>query len=136
VLLALFWADSLLVALTGLAVASGLHTISHAIDRQLIAHGHEVLGLTRDPGSRASPGGARRHPGDRRRSRRDGLLRAVNGLRADAVVHELTALRKPPRGHRGMALTNRLRTEGTACATACCTAATPPGRGPCWPGGA
>jgi hypothetical protein len=50
-------------------VASGLHTISHAIDRQLIAHGHEVLGLTRDPGSRASPGGARRHPGDRRRSR-------------------------------------------------------------------
>jgi nucleoside-diphosphate-sugar epimerase len=45
---------------------------------------------------------------------RDGLLRTVNGLRADAVVHELTALRKPPRGHRGMALTSRLRTEGSA----------------------
>ena len=26
---------------------------------------------------------------------RDGLLRAVNGLTADAVIHELTSLRKP-----------------------------------------
>jgi nucleoside-diphosphate-sugar epimerase len=45
---------------------------------------------------------------------RDGLLRAVEGLSADAVVHELTALRKPPLRHGGMAPTNRLRTEGTA----------------------
>src|SRR5262249_4431628 len=35
-------------------------------------------------------------------------------LAADAVVHELTALKKPPTRHRGMALTDRLRTEGTA----------------------
>ena len=45
---------------------------------------------------------------------RDGLLRAVDGLSADAIINELTALRKPPTQHSGMALTNRLRIEGTA----------------------
>jgi hypothetical protein len=45
VLLALFWADGLLVALTGFAVASGLHTISHAIDRQLGGHDSDVPSL-------------------------------------------------------------------------------------------
>jgi nucleoside-diphosphate-sugar epimerase len=45
---------------------------------------------------------------------RDGLLRAIEGLTADAVIHELTALRKPPLRASGMALTNRLRIEGTA----------------------
>jgi len=45
---------------------------------------------------------------------RDALVRAVDGLHADAVVHELTALAKPPRTTRGMALTDRLRIEGTA----------------------
>ena len=32
---------------------------------------------------------------------------------ADAVVHELTALRKPPLRHSGMAMTDRLRSAGT-----------------------
>ena len=45
---------------------------------------------------------------------RDGLLRAVDGLDADAVIHELTALRKPPFRARGMATTNRLRIAGTS----------------------
>jgi nucleoside-diphosphate-sugar epimerase len=45
---------------------------------------------------------------------RDGLLRAVDGMAADAVIHELTALRKPPFRARGMAMTNRLRVAGTA----------------------
>jgi nucleoside-diphosphate-sugar epimerase len=34
-------------------------------------------------------------------------------LSADAVVHELTALRTAPTRHSGMALTDRLRTEGS-----------------------
>lgn len=46
-------------------------------------------------------------------SDRDSLLRAVDGLCADAVIHELTALRKPPLRHSGMAITDRLRTQGT-----------------------
>ena len=44
---------------------------------------------------------------------RDQLLKALDGLRADAVIHELTSLRKPPARHSGMTQTNRLRTAGT-----------------------
>jgi hypothetical protein len=42
---ALWWTDGLLVALTGFAVASGLHTLSHALDRQLGGHDSDVLSL-------------------------------------------------------------------------------------------
>jgi nucleoside-diphosphate-sugar epimerase len=84
------------------------------LTRQLLEHGHEVLGLARHPASaeRLTALGARPVTADA--LDRDDLLRAVQGLSADAVIHELTALRKPPRSHRGMTLTNRLRTEGTA----------------------
>ena len=95
-----------------LAGASG--ALGIPITRQLLAHGHQVLGLTRHKAGagRLAALGARPVVADA--LDRDGLLRAVDGLAADAVVHELTALRKPPLRHRGMALTNRLRTEGTA----------------------
>jgi hypothetical protein len=45
VLLALFWTDSLLVALTGFAVASAPHTVSHAVDRQIGGHASDVPSL-------------------------------------------------------------------------------------------
>ena len=95
-----------------LAGASG--AIGIPITRQLTAHGHQVLGLTRDRGGagRLDALGARPVVADA--LDRDALVRAVRGLSADAVIHELTALRKPPLRHRGMAMTNRLRTEGTA----------------------
>jgi nucleoside-diphosphate-sugar epimerase len=94
-----------------LAGASG--AIGIPIARQLIAHDHEVLGLIR---SHAGAGGlaalgARAVVADV--LDRDGLLRAVDGLSADAVIHELTALRKPPLRHSGMTQTDRLRTEGS-----------------------
>ncbi len=44
----------------------------------------------------------------------DALLAAVDGLTADAVIHELTALKRPPVRHGDMAQTNALRTRGTA----------------------
>ena len=44
-LVALWWTDGLLVALTGFAVASGLHTLSHALDRQLGGHDSDVPSL-------------------------------------------------------------------------------------------
>lgn len=44
----------------------------------------------------------------------EGLLRAVEGLTADAVIHQLTSLKKPPTRNRGMAATDALRIEGTA----------------------
>jgi nucleoside-diphosphate-sugar epimerase len=45
---------------------------------------------------------------------RTGLLAAVDGPRADAVVHQLTALKKVPTREGLMAATNALRAEGTA----------------------
>jgi nucleoside-diphosphate-sugar epimerase len=45
---------------------------------------------------------------------RPALLAALDGQTADAVISELTALKKTPMAHRDMAATNRLRTEGTA----------------------
>jgi MYXO-CTERM domain-containing protein len=44
-LVALWWPDGLVVALTGFAVASGLHTVSHAIDRHLGGHDGDVPSL-------------------------------------------------------------------------------------------
>jgi nucleoside-diphosphate-sugar epimerase len=95
-------------------VAGASGALGVPLTRRLLAHDHQVLGLTRDPA------GARRlealgaDPVVADALDRDRLLRAVEGRWADAVVHELTALRKPPTRHRGMALTDRLRTEGTA----------------------
>ena len=83
------------------------------LTRQLRARGHQVIGLTRGTASAARLGalGARAVVADA--LDRDGLLRAVEGLAADAVIHQLTALKQPPLRHRGMARTDRLRTEGT-----------------------
>jgi nucleoside-diphosphate-sugar epimerase len=72
--------------------------------RALTAAGHEVIGL-----SRSEQDGVAADVLDR-----DRLLRAVEGLHADVVVHAVTALRKPPTRHRDMALTDSLRVEGTS----------------------
>lgn len=95
-----------------LAGATG--TLGGPLVAQLNAAGHEVVGITRTP-----------QGVERLRSRgagavladvldRDALLRSVEHMAADAVVHELTALKKPPRTYGAMGQTNRLRIEGTA----------------------
>ncbi len=95
-----------------LAGASG--ALGVPLTRLLIRHGHQVLGLTR------SEAGARRlqalgaTPVVADALDRPALLGAVDGLSADAVIHELTALKNASPRHRGMALTDRLRVEGTA----------------------
>jgi nucleoside-diphosphate-sugar epimerase len=95
-------------------VAGASGALGVPLTRRLLAHGHQVLGLTRDPAGarRLDALGARPVVADA--LDRDQLVRAVDGLWADAVIHELTALRKPPTRHAGMAPTDRLRTEGTA----------------------
>jgi nucleoside-diphosphate-sugar epimerase len=45
---------------------------------------------------------------------RTALLEALDGLEADAVLHEMTALKKIPTFHRDMARTDALREVGTA----------------------
>ncbi len=94
-----------------LAGATG--TLGVPLVARLIAAGHDVVGIGRSP-----EGAARiRELGATALSAdvldRDELLRAVDGHSYDAVIHELTALKKLPLRHSGMAATNRLRTEGS-----------------------
>jgi nucleoside-diphosphate-sugar epimerase len=82
--------------------------------KQLLAIGHEVTGLTR---TEAGGGllwdlGASSVIADA--LDRDALLRALDGTRADAVVHQLTALKKLPMRPKDLDTTNRLRVHGTA----------------------
>jgi nucleoside-diphosphate-sugar epimerase len=84
-----------------------------AIGRPLIATlstaGHEVLAITRKAG--VTVPGTRPVVADV--LNRQDLLRAVNGMAADVVIHELTALRNPPTRFRDMEMTNTLRITGT-----------------------
>ena len=85
-----------------LAGANGV--LGGHMTRALTAAGHTVIGL-----SRSEANGVAADLLDR-----NGLLRAVDSVQADVVIHAATALRKPPTKHRDMALTDRLRIEGTA----------------------
>jgi nucleoside-diphosphate-sugar epimerase len=94
-----------------LAGASG--AVGTPLTRQLIAAGHEVVGITRSQANaaRLRTAGAEAVVADV--LDRENLLTAVRGVRADAVMHQLTALgttkmREVLRG------TNALRTTGTA----------------------
>ncbi|WP_280387393.1 NAD-dependent epimerase/dehydratase family protein [Nocardia wallacei] len=97
-------------------VAGASGAIGRPLVRRLGEAGHEVVALTR------SPGGARRltelglRPIVANVLDRAGLLRAVEGVRAEAVIHELTAYRRSPPTHYrspGLRQTNELRTTGT-----------------------
>ncbi|WP_328304712.1 NAD(P)-dependent oxidoreductase (plasmid) [Streptomyces sp. NBC_00435] len=85
-----------------LAGASGV--LGRRAVRGLRAAGHEVAGLGRGAGTEV-----RADLLDR-----EGLLRAVDGLGFDVVVHAATALNgRTMARHQDMAATNALRTEGT-----------------------
>ncbi len=95
-------------------IAGATGALGVPLTRQLIAAGHEVTGITR---SEAGAGvlwdlGASSVVVDA--LDRDALLRAVDGRSADVVVHQLTALKKPPMRHRDLLATNALRIAGTA----------------------
>jgi nucleoside-diphosphate-sugar epimerase len=94
-----------------LAGASG--ALGIPLTRRLVRHGHQVFGLTRSPAAarRLAALGATPVVADALNCR--ALRSSLDGLTADAVIHELTALRKAPTRHSGMAETDRLRTEGT-----------------------
>ena len=95
-----------------LAGASG--ALGGPLLRQLVAAGHTVCGTSRSNAGAhrvASDGGA---PLVVDVMDRDALLAAVRGHRFDAVIHELTALKKAPLRHRDMRATNALRIRGTA----------------------
>jgi nucleoside-diphosphate-sugar epimerase len=95
-------------------VAGATGTIGVPLVQALVAGGHHVYGLTRDPGKRQLLTSLGAEPVIADAMNRDALLAAVDRLAADAVIHQLTSLQKPPAGHRDMAQTNALRTAGTA----------------------
>ncbi|HEY5229758.1 MAG TPA: NAD(P)-dependent oxidoreductase, partial [Galbitalea sp.] len=94
------------VVLAGATGAIGRYLVP-----QLLAANHEVIGITRNEGSLAGSG-AREIVADV--LDRPALLAALDGVKADAVIHQLTALSKAPASARDMRETNRLRTEGTS----------------------
>ena len=81
-------------------LAGSTGVIGAELRRQLVAAGHEVTGVARAESADLSVDILDR----------EALLRAVDGLAFDGIVHQATALRQPGSMH----LTNRLRTEGTS----------------------
>ncbi len=100
-----------------LAGASG--AVGTPLTRQLIAAGHEVVGITRSQANaqRLRTAGAQAVVADV--LDRESLLTAVRDVRADAVMHQLTAL-GTTKVREAMRGTNALRTTGT-------TSSRPPG---------
>lgn len=94
-----------------LAGASG--AVGTPLTRQLIAAGHQVVGITRSRANaeRLRDAGAEAVVADV--LDRESLLTAVRDVRADAVMHQLTAL-GTTKVREAMQGTNNLRTTGTA----------------------
>jgi nucleoside-diphosphate-sugar epimerase len=94
-----------------LAGASG--AVGTPLTRQLIAAGHQVVGITRSQANaeRLRTAGAEAVVADV--MDRENLLAAVRGVRVDAVMHQLTAL-GTTKFREAMQGTNTLRTTGTA----------------------
>ncbi|GAA2364704.1 hypothetical protein GCM10010246_66300 [Streptomyces cuspidosporus] len=84
-----------------LAGASGV--LGRHAAQALTRSGYTVLGLGRGAGADITAD----------LMDRDGLLRAVDGLEVDTVVHAATALRRPPMRHKDMYATDDLRVIGT-----------------------
>jgi nucleoside-diphosphate-sugar epimerase len=95
-----------------LAGATG--TLGVPLVRALVASGHEVIGLSRTGGKGDLLRTLGAEPLVADIMDPEALLNAVEGLGADAVLHEMTALKKIPTRHRDMAATNALREAGTA----------------------
>jgi nucleoside-diphosphate-sugar epimerase len=94
------------VLIAGASGAVGRYLVPRLIDAK-----HEVIGITRAAGSLAGTG-VREVVADV--LDRPALLASLDGIKADAVVHQLTSLAKPPASYKDMRMTNRLRAEGTS----------------------
>ena len=77
----------------------------------LVRSGHSVTGVARKVTGETSYGSTELAADI---IDRESLLRAVDGLEFDAVIHEATAFARTPRRYSHLRQTNRLRTEGTS----------------------
>lgn len=94
-------------------VAGASGAIGMPLIRALTANGHEVIGLGRTPASRDRLRSLGAEPVIADVLDQDALLAALEGVRADAIIHELTALKKVPMRHRDLQQTDTLRVRGT-----------------------
>ncbi|WP_043625974.1 NAD-dependent epimerase/dehydratase family protein [Nonomuraea candida] len=95
-----------------LAGATG--TLGTVLVRHLLAAGHAVTGLTRSGAGAARLATLGAVPVVADVMDRQALLRALDGVRADAVVHQATAIAGLPLFHRALYATDALRERGTA----------------------
>src|SRR5690349_18611893 len=82
----------------------------------LLVGRHQVFGTTRTAGKAAELHAAGVEPVILDALDRDAVRRAVGSVRPEVIVHQMTALAKmqsPKHFDRELAITNRLRTEGT-----------------------
>jgi nucleoside-diphosphate-sugar epimerase len=95
-------------------VAGASGAIGVPLVRLLRHAGHEVVAVHRAPEGRARLAKEGAIPVQADVLDRPGLTHALADQWADAIISELTALKKIPLRHADMAATNRLRVEGTA----------------------
>jgi uncharacterized protein YbjT (DUF2867 family) len=81
-------------------VAGASGAIGMPLIRRLNATGHDVLAVHRSPEGRARLADAGAVPIQADVLRRDHLLQALAGRQADAVISEITALKKTPTAHK------------------------------------
>ena len=94
-------------------VAGATGALGTPLTRLLLSAGHQVVGLTRTPANATRLADQGAHPVVADAMDSDALLTALRGVTADAVVHALTALKKPPMRHHDMEATDALREQGT-----------------------
>src|SRR5262245_14782410 len=97
-------------------LAGGTGAVGKQLVPLLVRRGHRVFATTRRSEKAVGLRAAGAEPVVVDGLDREGLLRAVGSVRPDAVVHQMTALTgmKSLRNiDQTLALTNRLRTEGT-----------------------
>ncbi|HEY9294081.1 MAG TPA: NAD-dependent epimerase/dehydratase family protein, partial [Microlunatus sp.] len=95
-----------------LAGASG--AIGQPVLNRLITSGHQVTAIHRAAAGAERLRASGAIPVQVDVLDRPALLTALDGHQYDAMISELTALKKTPTRHADMALTNRLRIDGTA----------------------
>jgi 2-alkyl-3-oxoalkanoate reductase len=102
-------------------VAGATGAVGRALVPQLVARGHEVVGMTRSASKRELVRSLGARPVVADALDPDAVTRAVASAEPEAIVHQLTALseklsvrfiRHPERSAASI-MTNRLRTEGT-----------------------
>jgi nucleoside-diphosphate-sugar epimerase len=102
-------------------VAGATGVLGRALVPQLVARGHEVVGMTRSASKQDLVRSLGARPVVADALDPDAVARAVASAEPEVIVHQLTALSGPmsmrdarhPERFRGAIMTNRLRTEAT-----------------------